>query len=327
MTSRTRRAAYIDQRGPAESIRIGELPVPELGPDDVLVAVTAVSVNPVDTYVRSGRYDTPIPLPFIVGRDLVGTVAEIGSAVRGLAVGEPVWANSLGHAGRQGASTDLAVVAADRLYQLPDGVDPLVAVAVAHPAVTAYLGWFERARIRPGGTVFVGGGAGNVGIAAIELARTAGVRIIASCRPAHADRCLAAGAHAVVDYRDRELAGAITAAAPDGVDVFWDTSGTNDTDVAAAVLKPGGRMLVTAARAPITVNLAPLYTRDVAIDGFVISRASAAEFAQAAGLINTLLAAGTLTTRITEQLPLAQAPQAHRLMENGAVDGRVLLTI
>src|SRR6478752_1854168 len=145
-----RMAAYVEQRGPAESIRLGELPVPDLGPDDVLVAVTAVSVNPVDTYVRSGRYDTPIPLPFIVGRDLVGTVAAVGSAVRDLTEGDAVWANSLGHAGRQGVATDLAVVARERLYRLPDGVDPELAVAVAHPAVTAYLGWFGRAAIRPG---------------------------------------------------------------------------------------------------------------------------------------------------------------------------------
>ena len=326
MNSR-RLAAYVEQRGPADSIRIGRLPVPELGPDDVLVAVTAVSVNPVDTYVRSGRYDTPIPLPFIVGRDLVGTVAAIGSAVRELAEGDAVWANSLGHAGRQGAATELAVVPRERLYRLPEGVDPEVVVAVAHPAVTAYLGWFLRARIRPGWTVFVGGGAGNVGISAIEMARFAGARVLASARDSHRDRCRAAGADAVVDYRSPDLARLIGAAAPDGVDVYWDTSGTNDTDVAAAVLKPGGRMLVTAARTPVTVALAPLYTHDVTIDGFVISRASATEFAQAADLINAMLAAGALTTRITRRLPLDRAAEAHRLLEAGEVDGRMLLTI
>ena len=323
----TRRAAYVDRLGPAGTIRIGELPVPDLGPDDVLVAVTAVSVNPVDTYVRSGRYDTPVPLPFIVGRDLVGTVAATGAAVRRLAVGDPVWADSLGHAGRQGAATELAVVGRDRLYRLPPGVDPEIAVAVAHPAVTAYLGWFLRARIRPGWTVFVGGGAGNVGIAATQLARRAGARVIASARDAHRDRCLAAGADAVVDYRSADLARLIRAQAPDGVDVYWDTSGTNDTDVAAAVLRPGGRMLVTAARAPVTVALAPLYTHDIAIDGFVLSRAGAGELAQAADLINDMLAAGELTTRITDRLPLERAAEAHRRIEAGEVDGRLLLTI
>ncbi len=286
-----------------------------------------MSVNPVDTYVRSGRYDTPIPFPFIVGRDLVGTVAGTGSAVTDLRVGDPVWCNSLGHAGRQGAATDLAVVPRDRLYRLPAGVDPQVAVAVAHPAVTAYLGWFGRAGIRPGWTVFVGGGAGNVGTAAVQLARAAGVRVVASARDVHADRCLAAGADAVVDYRAPELADRIRAAAPDGVDVYWDTSGRNDTDVAAAVLKPGGRMLVTASRSPISVTFAPLYTRDITIDGFVISRATAAELAEAAGLINSMLAAGRLTTRIAGRLPLADAARAHRLMESGDVDGRLLLLV
>ena len=119
----------------------------------------------------------------------------------------------------------------------------------------------------------------------------------------------------------------IAAAAPDGVDVYWDTSGTNDTDVAAAVLRPGGRMLVTAARRPVTVALAPLYTHDVTIDGFVISRASVAELAEAAGLINTMLSAGELTTRIADRLPLAQAAEAHRRIEAGGVDGRLLLTM
>jgi len=323
----TRLAAHVDRRGPAESIRVGPLPVPEPGPDDVLVAVTAVTVNPVDTYVRSGRYDTPIPLPFIIGRDLVGTVADVGSAVTDLAVGDPVWCNSLGHAGRQGAATELAVVTRDRLYRVPDGVDPQVAVAVAHPAGTAYLGWFLRAGIRPGWTVFVGGGAGNVGISAIEMARAAGVRVVASARDAHAARCLAAGADAVVDYRAPDLAARIRAAAPEGVDAYWDTSGTNDTEVAAAVLKPGGRMLVTASRGPITVTLAPLYTHGVTIDGFVISRATATDLAAAAGLINSMLAAGRLTTRITQRLPLAEAARAHRLMESGGVDGRLLLVL
>ena len=185
------------------------------------------------------------------------------------------------------------------------------------PALTIWPGW----------TVFVGGGAGNVGIAAIEMATRAGVRVIASARDDHADRCRAAGAQAVVDYRAADLAERIRSAAPNGGDVYWDTSGTNDTAVAADVLRPGGRILVTAARAPVTVNLAPLYTHDVTIDGFVISRASAAEFAQAAELINAMLAAGELTTRITDRLPLAQAAQAHARMESGPVDGRLLLLV
>jgi NADPH:quinone reductase-like Zn-dependent oxidoreductase len=158
-----------------------------------LVVVEAVAVNPVDAFIRTGRYRTPIPFPFVVGRDLVGTVFH-APARTGFAAGDRVWCNSLGHDGRQGSFARFAVVPADRLYRLPDGVDPLIAVAVAHPAGTAYLAWFRHGGLRPGDTVYVGGGAGNVGRAAIAMARYAGARVIAGARPADHAACTAAGA-------------------------------------------------------------------------------------------------------------------------------------
>ena len=322
----SRTAAYVDALGPVDAIRVGTLPVPELGPDDVLVAVDAVAANPVDTYVRSGQYATPIPLPLILGRDLVGTVVEVGAGVQSWRPGDAVWGNSLGHDGRQGSFTDFAVVAADRLYRVPDGVDVETVVAVAHPAITAYLGWFVHARIRPEMTVFIGGGAGNVGTAAIQLARRAGVRVIASAREEHADRCRAAGADVVVDYRSADLAEQVRAAAPDGVDVLWDTSGTNDFGVATAVLAPGATILVTASRQPTTpVSFAPLYTRDTRVLGFVVSRAAVGDLARGAQLINQLLADGALTARIADRLPLSAAAAAHTRLESGDVDGRLVL--
>ena len=102
-TRRLMWAAFIDGLGPPDTIRYGALPVPEPGPTDVLVRVHAVAVNPVDTMIRSGRYRTLVDFPFVIGRDLVGRVAELGSQVTGFAIGDPVWCNSLGHDGRQGA--------------------------------------------------------------------------------------------------------------------------------------------------------------------------------------------------------------------------------
>src|SRR5205823_12714998 len=124
------RAAYIDELGPPENIRYGELATPRPGPTDVLVDVAFTTVNPVDTFVRSGAFATPVDFPFVVGRDLVGTVAEAGGGAPGFAVGDLVWCNSLGHGGRQGATAECAVVPADRLYHLPDGVRPNDAVTV-----------------------------------------------------------------------------------------------------------------------------------------------------------------------------------------------------
>jgi hypothetical protein len=140
------RAAYRTELGPPEAIRLGDLPVPEIGPTDVLVEVDAVTVNPVDTLVRSGAYQTPTPFPFVVGRDLVGTVAAVGAGVAGFAAGDRVWCNSLGHGGRQGSFAEYAAVPAERLYHLPDGADPAAAVAWFHPAATAYLALYRHGR-------------------------------------------------------------------------------------------------------------------------------------------------------------------------------------
>jgi NADPH:quinone reductase-like Zn-dependent oxidoreductase len=320
-------AAYVDELGPAESIRVGQLPVPVPGPTDVLIAVTAVAVNPVDTFIRGGRYHTAITFPFIIGRDLVGTVVHPPNGT-GFTAGEQVWCNSLGHDGRQGSFAQFAVVPAARLYRLPPGVDPVVAVAVAHPAATAHLGWFCHGELRAGETVYVGGGAGNVGRAAITMAAYAGARVIAGCRPADQAACRAAGADEVVDYSDPELDIRIRAMAPGGVDVYWDTSGRGNLAHAIEAVRLRGRILLSAGQVePLPVSSWQLYTHDISLRGFVISRATVTELADAAQLINLLLDSGQLIARIADQLPLARAADAHRRVEAGEVSGRLVLRV
>lgn len=319
------RAAYVTEPGPATAIQVGELPVPGIGPAEVLVAVEVVAACAADTFIRSGQYVTPVPFPYILGRDLAGEVAAAGPCAP-FAPGDRVWSNSLGHAGRQGCFAQFAVVPADRLYRLPAGVSPELAVALAHPAATAWLGWFARARLRAGQTVYVGGAAGNVGSAAVTMARQAGARVLAGARPADHDRCRAAGAHVVTDYADPDLAAILRSHAPAGADVFWDTSGRQDLELAAAVLRPGGTIVVSAGFGGRTrVPLGSLYTRDVALLGFVITRARSDELAGAAALIGELAAAGQLTARIAGELPLSAAAEAHTRIEAGQVRGRLLL--
>ncbi|MGA8117772.1 MAG: alcohol dehydrogenase catalytic domain-containing protein, partial [Actinocatenispora sp.] len=131
-------AAYLERLGGPEEIRYGMLPVPRPRPTEVLVRVAAVAVNPVDTFVRSGAYRTPVPFPFVIGRDLAGSVVDADPAT-GFRAGERIWCASLGHAGRQGATAGYVAVAADRLYRLPAGVTDVAAVASLHPAMTAWL--------------------------------------------------------------------------------------------------------------------------------------------------------------------------------------------
>jgi NADPH:quinone reductase-like Zn-dependent oxidoreductase len=322
----TTRAAYIVDHGPADAIVVGELPAPARGPADVLVAVTAAAVNQVDTYVRSGRWPTPLPFPFVVGRDLVGTVAE-GDDAGIFRPGEPVWANSLGHSGRQGATSELAVVPAERLYRLPPGADPMAAVAALHPAATAFIGLHLRARIRSGDTVLIGGAAGSVGSCAAQLAAAAGCRVIGTARPGDHARCRALGADHVFDYRDADLVARVLDAAPGGVDLHWDTSGHGQLAAAVEMTRPGGRILVTAGRTPQPATaLWPLYTRDITLTGFVISRATAAELAEAATAINRRLGGEGFGMRVTDVLPLDQTAAAHARVESGQ-PGRLVIAV
>ncbi len=315
-------AAYIDQRGPAEIIRYGDLPVPTPGPTDVLVHVEAVAVNRVDTFVRSGAYDTLLPFPFVIGRDLVGVAVACGSGVVGFSVGERVWSNSLGHAGRQGTAAEYAVVAADRLYRLPAGADPVAMVAVPHPGASAYLALVTHGRLRAGETVLVAGAAGHVGRAATVLATHTGAQIIATSSAADLDTCRSLGARAAFDYRDPDLPRRLHDAAPAGVDVHLDTSGRHDLDLALGLLAPRGRIILMAGLTQRPeLPAGALYTRDAHILGFVISNARTTELTAAAHRVNQLVAAGSLMPRNVEELPLDAAAEAHRRLETGQASG------
>ncbi|KOV67585.1 NADPH:quinone reductase [Streptomyces sp. MMG1121] len=317
------RAAYIEKLGSADVIRYGEVPAPVPGPTDVRVNVLATAVNHVDTFVRSGLFPTQLAFPFVVGRDLVGTVAEVGPGVTGFRVGERVWCNSLGHEGRQGAAAEQAVVAADRLYHLPDGVDPCAAVAVLHPGATAYLALFTHGRLSVGETVVVAGAAGQVGSALVTMAARAGARVLATAGAHDASYCAESGAAEVFDYRAPDLAARIRAAAPSGVDLYLDTAGVNDLETSVELLARRGRIVLLAGAGTRPVlPVGPLYMNDRSVVGFVISHATSDELAEAAGYLNDLLGRGALHPRRIEVLPLSAAAGVHARLERGELRGR-----
>ncbi|MHC3470246.1 alcohol dehydrogenase catalytic domain-containing protein [Streptomyces sp. 7R007] len=311
-------AAYIEDFGPPDVIRHGELPDPVPGPTDVLVAVDAVAVNHVDTFVRSGAWRTPVPLPFVVGRDLVGTVVEAGPGAPGFAPGDRVWCNSLGHEGRQGAAAELAVVPVERLYRLPEGADPLDVVAVAHGAATAYLGLFTHGRLRAGETVVVVGAAGNVGSAAVVLAARAGARVVAVASARDEAYCRSLGAAEFVDrHHPRQ---------PEAVGLWLDAAGVNDLDPAVAALARRGRIVLLAGlRTRPELPVGPLYLKDTSVHGFAISHATTAELAEAAAVVGPLAARKALRPPSLDVLPLSAAAEAHRRLENGEVRGKIIL--
>ena len=320
------KAAYITTLGSPDVITYGELDRPVPGPTDVLVRVEAAAVDPVDTFVRSGAYRTPTPFPFVLGRDLVGTVAETGPGATRFAVGDRVWSHSMGHGGRQGVTAEYCVVGVDRLYHLPGDVDAARAVAVLHPVATAHLALFRHARLRPGETVLVIGGAGNVGRAATVLAARAGARVLAVARAETAPDCLRAGATAVVDHRDPDAAEQLRELTGDGVDVHLDTSGHQDLDAALAVVGHGARVVLMAGlTARPVLPVGAVYPRDVSLVGFAISNASVDDLAGTAHVINHGLADDAFPIPVTVELPLSRTAEAHRMIEAGGVRGRIVL--
>lgn len=321
------RAAFIHETGGIDKIRVGLLPTPRPGRGEVLVRMTASEVNHVDLFVRSGAYATDLSFPFVIGRDLVGIVAEIGEGVVGFALGDPVWCNSLGHDGRQGAFAEYAVVGVDRLYLLPPGVDPRHAASVLHTAATAHLGLVREAGLRLGETILVGGAGGGVGSAVVQLASMMGARVVATASPRDAEWCRSCGADAVLDYHAANLDRLIRRAAPDGVDVWWDASGHHDLEAALAHLNLGGRIIISAALgATPALPVGALYTMDASLHGFAISNASVDDLSRAADAINRLLTAGRLRSRIATTYPLSEATGAHLEMETGRHRGRIVVT-
>ncbi|MEV8564581.1 NADPH:quinone reductase [Streptomyces sp. NPDC051322] len=319
-------AVHVDGPGPVEAVQYGRLPVPAIGPTDVLVRVRAVAANPVDTFVRSGAYPTAMPSPFVIGRDLVGEVAETGPGATRFEPGQRVWCNSLGHRGRQGSFAEYAAVAADRLYAAPDDIDPLVLVAAAHPAASAWLALFRHGRLRYGDRLYVGGGAGNVGSAAVALAAAAGATVVATAGRDDHDRVRELGAAHVLDYRSEQLGEQLAECSHGGFDVYLDTSGHDDAGAAIGLLGLGGRLItmVGLEQTP-ALPLGRLYTRDASIVGFAISNATPDDLAEAADGVVRLLRTTTWRPVITQRLPLARGAHAHRLLESGEVRGRLVL--
>lgn len=308
------------------------LPAPSCGPGQVLLRVEAVAVNHVDTFVRSGLYATDLDFPVAVGRDAVGTIEAIGAEVRGagargLAPGRRAWTNSLGFEGRPGATAELVAVDADRLYPLPDGVDPVVAAAALHPCATAALAVDRQGKLEAGQTLYVAGGAGQVGSAVIVVAAARGARVLASAGARDAGYCRALGADVVLDYHDADLTGQLRAAAPGGLDVQLDTSGHNDLGMAVDLAARRGRIVVMAgpSSAPV-LPAGQLYMRDASVHGFAISNATVGELAEAADTVNALLAGGAWKPRNLVRRTFREAGWAHAQLESGRVRGtRIVL--
>lgn len=328
------KAAYIETTGPAEAtIQYGELPKPQPVAGQVLVRVTAVAVNPIDAYLRNGANYWQLPKPFIIGCDLAGTVEALGSNAKHFKVGDRVWGSNQGLLGRQGTFAEYAAVDEHWLYPTPPNVTDEQAAACALVGITAHLGLFRDAKLEVGEAIFVNGGSGGVGSMVVQMAKTAGARVIATAGSAEKVALLKQlGADVAVNYKTDDIAAAVKRFAPDGVNVYWETAREPEFDKIVAYLAERGRVVLMAgrdARPPFPVG--PFYVKGCSLHGFVMFKATAEEQRASADDINHWLASDKLKAHVSRVLPLAQAAAAHKLQEEntlqkaGTLCGKIVL--
>lgn len=328
------KAAYLTETGAPEVIQYGDLPDPVPTGQQVLVRMGAVSINPIDTYIRNGADFWELPQPFIVGCDIAGTVEAVGPDAKRFQVGDRVWGSNQGLVGRQGTFAELCSIDEEWLYPTPDGAEDQTMAALALVSITAHLGLFANAKLQSGETVFVQGGSGGVGSAVLQMAKASNCTVIASAGSTDkAAICRDLGADEVVLYREQNVAEAVRSFAPDGVNVFWETRREPDFISNVECLAERGRMVVMAGRdAQPKFPVGPFYVKGCQLFGFVMFKAHPDEQRAAAESINAWVAAGKLRPRIDRVLPLSDAAAGHRLQEEntvglaGGLAGKIVLT-
>ncbi len=330
------KAAYITSTGAANCIEFGEISRPLAEKGQVLVRTEAVSVNPIDTYIRAGNVKFNLPNPYVIGCDVAGTVEAVGKDCRRFNVGDRVWGSNQGLFGRQGTFSDFCAIDEDWLYPIPDGISIELAAAGALVGITAHLGLFFHGGLKSGEVVFVNGGTGGVGSAVVQLAKGVGAKVITSAGSSEkAAECQALGADHVIEYKtqdiDQRFSEITKATGP--IDLWFETLRTPALDRCIPLMKMRGRLIFMAGRdARPVFPLGPFYVKDLRALGFAMFNATPDEQRQAAMDLNRLLAEGKWKPKIGARFLLSQAADAHRLQEENTLHaantlaGKIVLT-
>ncbi len=323
------RAALLHAFGDIDGMTVGEAPDPVPAADEVVVNVTHAAVSYMDWLMAMGRYQHRPALPYAPGTDAAGVVSAVGAAVARFRPGDRVvcenWA---------GGYAEKMLAKEWRTFALPEGADAAAAATVLHNYGTGYYGLILLADLRPGETIFVSGASGGVGLAAVDLARKLGARVIAGVgsdgREEFLRRC---GADAVVNYRTEDLRARIKALTDGaGVDVCFDNVGGEVFLTMARCMNWRGRLLPIGFASgeipslPMNLPLVKNYSVIGVFSGAWMEREREAA-REANETILRWLAEGEIRPHVDRVLPLDAAPEALRMIAERRAVGRVVLEI
>ncbi|WP_182873746.1 quinone oxidoreductase family protein [Microbispora sp. H10670] len=316
------RAIVVSAYGDSSVLEYAERPDPVPGPGEVLIEVAATGVNFIDVYHREGRY--PLPLPLVPGSEAAGTVTAVGPDVTDVVPGDRVVSASV-----VGAYATKALIPADKVVRLPDGLAPDLAAAVLLQGLTAHYLTHSTYAVRTGDDVLVHAAAGGMGLLLVQMAKLRGARVIGTVSSAEKEKLARqAGADDVIGYADfpeavKEITGS-------GVHVVYDGVGAATFEGSLASLRPRGMMaLYGAASGPVPpfdpqrLNAGgSLFLTRPTLGHYTATRE---ELLSRADDVLGWVASGALKVRVSERYPLAEARRAHDDLEGRRTTGKLLL--
>jgi NADPH2:quinone reductase len=317
------KAIRVHEFGGPEVMKLEEVADPQPGPGQVVVRVRAVGVNPVDTYIRTGTHAQKPPLPYTPGSDAAGDVMAIGEGVRRVQVGDRIYTSGT----LSGAYAEQTLCNENQVHPLPARVSYAQGAAVNVPYATAYRALFQRAHGLPGETVLVHGASGGVGTAAVQLARAAGLTVIGTGGTERGRELVKEnGAHHVLDHKAGDYFDQLKQLTEGrGVDVILEMLANVNLARDLTVLARQGRVVVIGNRGTIEINPRDAMGRDAAILGMTLFNASERELASIHAALIAGLERGTLNPVVGQELPLADAPQAHEEVMKPGAYGKIVL--
>jgi NADPH2:quinone reductase len=328
------KAVLMHQPGSPEVLQYSEVEPPQLkNKHEILVRVHAAGVNPIDTKLRSRGTYYPELMPAILGCDGAGVVEAVGDAVHHIKPGDEVFYCHGGIGGEPGSYADYKVINARFVAKKPADIDFATAAAAPLALITAWESLYDRARIQPGWKVLIHAGAGGVGHLAIQLAKAAGCEVITTVSSMEKAKFVEAlGADRTILYKEQDFAEAATAWSGGGVDMVFDTIGGKIFEQSFHAVRPYGHIVTllqpgevnwTEARlrnlsTSLELMLSPMYY------GWHEAERHQARILEQCAI---LLSEGKLKVHVAQTLPLEQAAKAHAMIETGAMQGKLVLSI
>lgn len=322
-------AMIINEIGGPEVLQYGEITTPEPGPGELRVRVAYAGVNPADWKNRQGMLAAfrPYVFPCVIGFDAAGVVEKLGDGVNGFAIGDRVFTPTNHGQGGQGSYAEFAIANADRVAHIPESMSYAQAAALPVAALTAWQGLFERGGLKAGDMAMIHGGSGGLGSFAVQFARWKGARVAATCSTPNVEYLRELGVERVIDYRKEDIAQAVAAWAPAGLDYLMDAVGVSTLPNGLDLVKTGG-----------TFVSIPTLNDDGDIPAAVVAGAAkgvnrvfstmsdvgcAAQLATIAGL----LVEGHIRLPPLREFALRDAAAAHRLIQGGHNRGKLVLKV